>query len=79
MWEGLLTEVKAPWSTHELKSVHQLGPAEGLRSSCGRAGEGEEAEGQVEEMGGRHGVHLYLPERKEQGVRNPGGFGTGGR
>lgn len=64
-----LVEVKAPWSTHELKSVHQLGPAEGLRSSCGRAGEGEQAEGQVEEMGGRHGMHLYLQEITEAALK----------
>lgn len=45
-----LVEVKAPRSTHELKSVHQLSSAEGLRCRCGRAGEGEQAECQVEEM-----------------------------
>lgn len=45
-----LVEIKAPVSTHELKSVHQLSPAECLRSSRGRAGEGEQAQGQVEEM-----------------------------
>lgn len=55
-----LVEIKAPVSTHELKSIHQLSPAECLRSSCDGAGEGEQAQGQVEEMGGWHDVHLYL-------------------
>lgn len=71
LWEGgLLTEIKAPVSTHELKSVHQLSPAECLRSSRGGAGEGEQAQGQVEEMRGWHDVHLDLP-RKQKRVRFP--------
>lgn len=57
-----LVEIKAPVSAHELKSVHQLSPTEGLRSSRGRAGEGEQAQGQVEEMRRGCDVHLYLQE-----------------
>lgn len=82
-WEGgLLTEIKAPVSTHELKSVHQLSPAECLRSSRGRAGEGEQAQGQVEEMWGGHDVHLYLPKKQKEGlvsslVLERGGWGWG--
>lgn len=57
-----LVEIKAPVSTHELKSIHQLSTAERLRSGCGRAGEGEQAEGQVEEMRGGQDAHLYLQE-----------------
>lgn len=57
-----LVEIKAPVSTHELKSVHQLSPTECLRSSRGGAGEGEQAQGQVEDMRGGHDVHLHLQE-----------------
>lgn len=64
-----LVEVKAPWSTHELKSVHQLSPAKGLWSSCGRAGEGEQAECQVEEMRRGHDVNLYLQEIAEAALK----------
>lgn len=64
-----LVEVKAPWSAHELKSIHQLSPAKGLWSSCGRAGEGEQAERQVEEMWRRCGVHLYLQEITEAALK----------
>lgn len=64
-----LVEVKAPWSTDELKSVHQLSPAKGLWSSCGGAGEGEQAERQVEEMWRRHDVYLYLQEVAEADLK----------
>lgn len=64
-----LVEVKAPWSTHELKSVHQLSPAKGLWSGCGGAGEGEQAERQVEEMRRRHDVYLYLQEVTEADLK----------
>lgn len=57
-----LVEIKAPVSTHELKSIHQLSPAQRLRPRRGRAGEGEQAQSQVEEMRGGHDVHLYLQE-----------------
>lgn len=68
LWEGgLLTEIKAPVSTHELKSIHQLSPAECLRSSRGGAGEGEQAQGQVEEMRGGHDVHLDLRRKQKEG------------
>lgn len=63
---GLLTEIKAPVSTHELKSIHQLSSTERLWSSCGRAGEGEQAEGQVEEVRRGHDVHLYLQKKQRE-------------
>lgn len=55
-----LVEIKAPVSTHELESIHQLSPAEGLGSRRGRAGEGEQAQGQIEEMRGGCDWHLHL-------------------
>lgn len=55
-----LVEVEAPVSAHELQRVHQLGPAQRLRPSRGGAGQGEQAQGQVEEMRRRHDVHLDL-------------------
>lgn len=64
-----LVEIKAPWSTHELKSIHQFSPAKGLWSSRGGAGEGEQAEGQVEEMWRRHDVYLYLQEVTEADLK----------
>lgn len=61
---GLLTEIEAPISAHELERVNQLSAAERLRSSCGRAGEDEQAEGQVEEVGRGHRVHPALWEKQ---------------
>lgn len=63
----LLTEIKAPVSAHELKSIHQLSPAERLRCGRGGAGEGEQAQGQVEEMREGPDAHLYLPRKQKQG------------
>lgn len=57
-----LVEIKAPVATYELESVHQLSPAERLGSSRSRAGEGEQAQAQVEEIQGGLDVHLHLPE-----------------
>lgn len=67
MRRRLLTEIKAPVSAHELKGVHQLSPTEGLGSSRGRAGEGKQEHGHVEEMRGGRDVHLHLPKKQKEG------------